>query len=478
VTVPAAASPATGLRREVGFWETASLSIGVMAPSLAMAVTGAAAASLIGRAAPLAFLLAAVGVLLVSYGFRKLSSEFASAGSVYAFVGNTLGRRAGVVTAWALLGTYLVFPPVSIMGVAIFGKAFLSSTGLAHSADWFPLALAGWAVIGILAARRIRPTTRSLLFFEIATVTLILVLVGVIYVRLFTHSAPHHLRASLDVFRLPSGVSTSTVALAATSGFLAFAGFESAGSLGEEARLPTRQIPRSILTAVLFGGVFYVVCMVAQSLGFGTDSTGVAAFSDSAAPLGDLAHEYVGKPMADLLNLGATVSAVGAGLGGVIVAARMMFALAREGVLPRQLAHVSATTATPRRALIVEMAIGLALLVGFRLEGTTARNVFFYLATIGVLNLLVMYVLTNIAGAAHLWRREGARAVTLCLIGSAVAAYVLYRNVWPVPAAPFNVLPYIVAAWLAVGVLVALVTSPVTSESLPTVAPEPAAADT
>src|SRR4051794_5088172 len=102
------------LRREVGLWESASLSVGVMAPTLAMSVTGVAAASLLGRAAPLAFAFAAVGVFLVSYGFRRLSGEFASAGSVYAFVGNTLGYRAGFVTRWTLLGTYLVFPPVSI----------------------------------------------------------------------------------------------------------------------------------------------------------------------------------------------------------------------------------------------------------------------------------------------------------------------------------------------------------------------------
>jgi amino acid transporter len=364
------------------------------------------------------------------------------------------------------------------MGIAIFGKAFLRSTGLADSADWFPIALAGWAVIAVLAVRRIRPTTRSLLWFEIATVGLILILVGVIYVRLFTHTAPHDLRASLDVFRLPDGVSTSTVALAATSGFLAFAGFESAGSLGEEATVPKQQIPRAILTAVLFGGVFYVVCMVAQSLGFGTGSAGVSAFSGSTAPLGDLAQQYIGKPMADILNLGAMVSAVGAGLGGVVVAARMMFALAREGVLPRGLAHVSTSTATPRRALAVEMTIGLALLVGFRIEGTAALDIFFYLATIGVLNLLVMYIVTNIAAADHLRRRDGKWAVTLPFVGSAIAAYVLYRNVWPVPPKPFNVLPYIVASWLAVGIVIAVVSSRSQSVPLSTSGPEPAVVET
>src|SRR4051794_20918930 len=104
------------LHREVGFWGTAALSIGLMAPTLAMAVTGPAAAARLGRAAPLAYLFAAVGVFLVSYGFTRLAGEFAHAGSVYAFVGNTLGARAGFVTGWAYLGTYLVFPAVSITG--------------------------------------------------------------------------------------------------------------------------------------------------------------------------------------------------------------------------------------------------------------------------------------------------------------------------------------------------------------------------
>src|SRR6266851_2707270 len=224
------------LRRELRFPETASVSVGVMAPTLAMSVTGVAAASALGRAAPLAFAVAALGVGLVAYGFFRLAGEFSHAGSVYAFVGNTLGPRSGFLAGWALLGTYLVFPPVSIMGVAVFGRAFLSSTGLAADADWYPLALAAWAVIWVLAARGVRPTTRSVLVFEVVSVCLILVLMGVIYWRLAAGTAP--------------GGGVSVLALAATSGFLAFAGFESAGSLGEESLVPTRMIPRAIVAAV------------------------------------------------------------------------------------------------------------------------------------------------------------------------------------------------------------------------------------
>src|SRR5215471_286236 len=199
-----------GLRRELRFFETTSVSVGVMAPTLAMSVTGVAAAAALGRAAPLAFAVAALGVGLVVYGFVRLAGEFSHAGSVYGFVGNTLGPRPGFLAGWALLGTYLVFPPVSIMGVAVFGRAFLATTGVAANADWYPLALAAWALI------------------------------GVIYWRLAAGTAPGGQHLSGAVFVLPPGVGVSALALAAVSGFLAFAGFESAGSLGEESFAPTR----------------------------------------------------------------------------------------------------------------------------------------------------------------------------------------------------------------------------------------------
>src|SRR5499427_6112721 len=213
-----------GLHRELRFFETTSVSVGVMAPTLAMSVTGVAAAAALGRAAPLAFAVAALGVGLVAYGFVRLAGEFSHAGSVYGFVGNTLGPRPGFLAGWALLGTYLVFPPVSVMGVAVFGRAFLATTGLAANADWYPLALGAWAVIGVLAARGVRPTTRSVLAFEIVSVCLILVLMGVIYWRLAAGTAPGGQRFSGSVFVLPPGIGLSALALAATSGFLAFAG--------------------------------------------------------------------------------------------------------------------------------------------------------------------------------------------------------------------------------------------------------------
>ena len=295
-----------------------------------------------------------------------------------------------------------------------------------------------------------------MLAFEVVSVCLILVLMGVICWRLAAGTAPGGQGWSGDVFVLPPGVGVSALTLAATSGFLAFAGFESAGSLGEESLVPTRMIPRAIITAVAFGAVFYVACITVQTLGFGTGAAGVSAFRHSQAPLGELARRYVGTPLAALLDLGAVLSALGAGLGGVTVAARMMFAFGRDGLASRRLSGVSAATGVPRRALAAEMLIGLALLTAFRLAGTSALNVFFYLATIGTLSLLVMYVLTNVAAARHLGRRSPVQLVAPAA-GVLIAGFVLYHNVWPVPPAPYRFLPYLVLGWLLAGLALTVV---------------------
>jgi amino acid transporter len=212
--------------------------------------------------------------------------------------------------------------------------------------------------------------------------------------------------------------------------------------------------------AIAFGAVFYVICMTAETLGFGTDAAGVHAFSHSGAPLGDLARSYVGRPMADVLDLVALLSAVGAGLGCTSVGTRMLFALGRDGVLDRRLGDVSRATSTPTVALAVELGLSLCAIVAFAIAGTQAIDVFFYLATLGILSLLVMYVVTNLGALRYLFldsqRRAPAWEVVFPLGGIGFAVYTLYKNLWPVPAYPFDVFPYVVAAWLLVGLTAAL----------------------
>lgn len=447
------------LRRELGFWGTASLCVGGMAPTLAMSVTGVQASRLLGRAAPLAYVLAGVGMVFIGYGFVRLSAAFSHAGSVYAFIGKTLGPRAGFFAGWILLGTYIVFPPVSILGMAVFSQAFLRHAGIANSVDWLPLALGSWVVVWLLASRGIKFTARSVIAVEAVSLVLITVLVATIFARLAFGDPPGNQVLTGEVFSVPAKTGLATIALAGTFGILSFGGFESAMSVGEESHHPKRMIPWSIVAAVIFGAVFYVVCIAAQTLGFGTDSAGVAAYTGSEAPLGDLARSYVGSAMADLLDIAAALSALGAALAGVAVASRTIFALGRDRVLRHRLADVSPSTGTPIVAVSASMAMTLTLCVAFRLADISALDGFFYLATIGVLNILVLYILVSVSAVRLLFGivRPVSRLELLLPVGGvAVAGYVLYRNLVPTPSYPFNLFPYIVAAWLAAGVVLAL----------------------
>jgi amino acid transporter len=442
------------------FWETIALSIAIMAPTAAMALNGTAPAGLIGRAVPLAFIFATIGVLLVAYAFIRLSRYFSHAGSVFALSGVTLGPRAGFFSGWALLGTYLAFTCASTAEAGTFGVDFFQGTGLWQGADYIVIAAVAAVVIAFLAFGDIRVATRSLLGCEGISVTLILILMVVIVVKLIAGSAPHHQTVTLDVFKIPSGTSFSAVASAAVFGFLSFAGFEGAAALGEETDNPRREIPRAIRGAVLGAGVFYILCILVQTWGFGTNAAGVKAFAASTGPLGQLAHGYVGSWMSDLINAGATVSAFASGLASAAAGGRILFALTRNTSLERVLGSASTRTGAPAGALTVVLVIGVGAIVVQRIAGVSAVNAFFYPGTLGVLSLLVAYIVTNLGAIRHLFiraRRAPLYEIVLPLLGIVFLGYTIYKNVVGV-SFPFNRFPLVVGIWLVVGLAIVVLT--------------------
>lgn len=446
-----------GLRRELRFWEAIALSIAIMAPGAAMALNGTATAGLVGRAVPLVFVLATVSILFVSYAFIRLTSYFNHAGSVYALSGATLGPRAGFFSGWALLGTYLCFTAGSTAEIGLFGQELLAAMGLPE-VDWIVIALVAAAIIWLLAYGDVRVITRALLSMEGLTVALISVLVVVIFARILGGGAPEGQEFTLSAFTLPGGVDFGTLGLATVFGILSFAGFEGAASLGEETDNPRRNIPRAIAAAVVTMGAFYVIVMLAQTLGFGVDERGTEGFASASSPLGELSTSYIGPPMAAAINFGVMVSAFASALGTATAGSRMLYALCRDGFLSRRLGETSDRTGAPVNALAAVMVVGITTFVLLRLGDVSAVNAFFYPATVGVLTLLVAYMVTN-AGALRflfLSRRVPTWEAIFPIIGLGILVYVIYKNVYPPPEFPFNLFPYIAAAWLLIGLSIVL----------------------
>jgi amino acid transporter len=444
------------LRRELRFWEAIAISVGIMAPTAAMSLNGVAPAGLVGRAVPLAFLFAAIAIGLISYSFIRLTRFFNHAGSAYALVGVTLGPRAGFFAGWALLATYGCFIAANIAEIGLFGTSFLDGIGIWNDPEWIVISLIAAGLVWLLAYGDVRMATRALLSFEGITVALILILIVVIFAKVIGGSAPNGQGFTLEPFVPASGTAVGAVAFASVFGLLSFGGFEGAAALGEETNDPRRNIPLAIAVAVGFCGVFYTIVMLAQSLGFGIDAAGTKAFASSSAPLGDLSAQYVGKGMADAINFGATLSAFASCLGCAAGASRILFALGRDGFLTRRLGDASERTGSPANALAVVMVLGLIATIAQRANGTNAVNAFFYPGTIGVLSMLVAYFVVQFGAAKflHLERREPRWRVVILVLALAAIVYTFYKQVWPRPASPYDVFPFLIAGWSVIGIAI------------------------
>ncbi|HJY69167.1 MAG TPA: APC family permease [Streptosporangiaceae bacterium] len=455
-----------GLKRSLSIWAAVGLSVALMAPSMAANINPQGSSTYAGRAVPLTFLIAAVGILLVSYSFVRLCQYFHHSGSVYAFVGATLGPRTGVVAGWGLLGTYTFYAVVTSAAAGIFGTAFLQEVGIWHNPPtWAPFVLLAVALLLalLLAIMPVRRGGHVLLTVEGTTVALILIVTAVVLVRLLAGNAPGGHTFTWSVFTVAPGTTSSGLFLGVVFGFLSFAGFEAAATLGEEARRPTRDIPRAILGVAVFGGVYFVVVTAVEMMGFGANAAGVKAFTNSPSLLGDLGSTYVGHWVGDLITLGTTFSAFGCCLACVVGGARLLYALSRDTAGPRGLGQSHSRWGTPAWATLV-VVVATGIIVGIQAAvaaSPAAFNSFLWSGTIGTLILLVVYVLASIGCIILVFVRHKLPVPTWQIIipiaGLVVLGYTLYRNVIPYPTGDSAWFPVVAGVWLAVAVVAVIV---------------------
>jgi len=453
------------LRRELHLWEAVGISLALMAPSMAANINPQGTAGSVGRAVPLAFALATIGVLLIAWTFVRLTQRFNHAGSVYGFVGATLGPRAGVISGWALMGTYTFYGVVTATAAGIFGAEFLDALGIwKNQPGWAPFLVGAIALAGVwaLAAANIREGTRVLLVIEATTVALILIVSVVILIKLATGTAPNGNTLDFSVFSVPGGTGTSALFLGVVFGFLSFAGFEAAATLGEEAQEPRRDIPRAILGVAVFGGLYFIFVTAIEMMGFGTDAKGVENFIASGSLLGDLGRQFVAGWVGELITIGAAVSAFGCALACVVGAARLLYALSRDEVGPAPLGTVSSRSGVPARSTATVAVAAYAIIVlGWLVFGVAPFDLFVASGTVGTLMLLAVYAVATI-GAARLLifsgeRQVAAWEVVVPFLALLVIGYTLFRNVYPYPTDAARWYPIIATVWIVLGILLTFV---------------------
>ena len=432
------------LRRKLGPVEAVGLSLSVMAPTMGMALNVTLAVGAAGIAAPLGFAIGTLVVGLVGLSFIFFASRVTSAGSGFAYIGKTFGPRAGFIAGWCMVLLYIAGGSGSAALVGDFLRAALDDHGIHLGGWWLPVAVLALLGGTALAWRDVGLATRLMLVMELSSIAVIVYL----GVRILT--AVHAEGGlSLAPFHPDPTVGWWGVGYAIVFAVLSFAGFEAATTLAEETGQPGRSIPLALFGSVVLAGLFFVFASYIQVIGFGLGDMKALAASD--APLNTLALRYGNIHIATALDLAAAVSAISCVLGTLSAGARMLFVLGRAGLSPA-MARLHPRHGTPTTAVAI---VSLAMLAGVLAWAPFVGPTDYYdaVGTIGVLALIVAYLGVTVAAAVHAVRAGSRLWLVLGVLGTLAMAWPLYNSIYPVPAFPDNLWPYLVLGWIAAGAL-------------------------
>jgi len=401
-----------------------------------------------GAAMPLSVVIGFAVVLVIMNAVFRFAQRISHSGSFFAFIRESLGIRAGFFAGWL----FLAFYPVLVgLDMILFG-ATLNGIILAHGGPdiaWWVLMLIGLVLIWGVAVIGIRLSVRSdlaLLTFEFAVLFALAVTIlakgapgGDWHAHVFNPSAA------------PSGF--SGVVVGTVFAVLAFTGFEAPAYLGEEAAKPRRTVPRAILLTTVLIGIVYVFFFYVTTVGYGLSNIG--RLPADPAPWDTLGRHYWGSSPTVLVDIASVVALVAGGLAAQNGAARMVYALGRDALLPRAFGHTLRRFGTPAAALTVMLVASIAMGLGFGF-GFQPLPAFSLLSLIVTLCALGVYALAQIGLARYFWRQGKFNPFWHGLLPTAAVAAIVYlfvKNVSPKPPYPSDLAIWISIGWAAAGIL-------------------------
>lgn len=430
---------ATTLKKDhLSFVETLGQSVANVAPTFMPAVMIATVAGIAGTASWLVYALATVSLTFVALNVARLAGRYAAAGSFFVYISRTMGPMAGMLAGWALISAYLFTAMAVTVGVAIFVNLILNSFALAvPSAVIYAVSV---GLVWLLAYRDIKVSSRIGLGLEVASV-------GIILLAALLVLWHHQFKIDMPQLTL-EGATSKGVMQAIVLAIFSFVGFESAASLGREAKNPLQSIPKAVVLTPILAGTFFVVMAYTVLLGFGDNGAVVAKDS---APLNTLIAGAGAPGLGLLIYVGATISSFACALASLNAASRLLFSMGRYQFIHDSMGLVHTRHRTPHLAVSlssVAMFLVPALMVKYPLMDALG-----YLGTIATFGFIVVYFLISVA--APLYLRENRdlkfKDILIGAIGALAMVVAMVGSVYPVPDYPYNVLPYFFLAYMAVG---------------------------
>jgi len=338
------------LRRVLGLWDLIFYGVVLIQPIAAVGLFGIASQVSRGHMVT-TLLIAMVGMMLTAISYGRMASLFPSAGSAYTYVGKGLNPLLGFMAGWVMFLDYLIVPIIN----TVYGSLTLQR--LMPSVPFFAWVVMFVFIITFLNLRGIRTTARSneILLAIMCVVIGIFIVLAIQFI--FGEQGWNGL-LSYKPFYNPATFNFGAIMTATSFAALTYIGFDGVTTLAEDVKNPKRNMLLAPLLVCLFTGLFsgFQIYLAQQVWpDYNTFVNPETAFFDVSARVG-------GQFLFNAIAIVLFIACLGSGIAGQVGAARLLFAMGRDGVIPKKLfSHLHAKNATPTNNIII---LGVLTLIG------------------------------------------------------------------------------------------------------------------
>ncbi len=330
------------LRRVLGLWDLIFYGIILIQPIAAVGLFGIASKVSMGHMVT-TLLIAMVGMMLTAISYGRMASLFPSAGSAYTYVGKGLNTYLGFIAGWVMLLDYLIVPIIN----TVYGS--LTLCRLLPSIPFFAWVIIFITTITVLNLRGIRTTAFS---NEIMLAIMCIVIGAFIFLAIkyiFKLDGWSGL-FSYKPFYNPTTFNLGAIMTATSFAALTYIGFDGVTTLAEEVKNPRRNMLLAPVLVCLFTGIFSSLQIYLAQLVWPDYNSFLnleTAFFDVSARVG-------GTILFDAIAVIVFIACLGSGLAGQVGAARLLYAMGRDNIVPRKIfAHLSVKSATPNYNILI-----------------------------------------------------------------------------------------------------------------------------
>jgi putrescine importer len=302
---------------------------------------------LTGGRLSVAYLVTLAAMVFTARSYARMSAAYPVAGSAYAYTQKTFGAPVGFLAGWSLLLDYLFLPMLNYLVIGIYMSAAIPSVP-----PWVWI-LISIAVVTVLNVVGIVSVARA--NFVLLAVQIVFIVVFIVMAFVATSKLGHvNFMAPFTGDGTVSG--WSPIFAGAAILCLSFLGFDAVSTLSEEAKDPTRSVPRAIMIATLASGVIFIVLSYVSQMVFPSNQ-----FADPDSGSTDVMMAAGGQFLNVFFTAAYVAGCIGSALTSQASVARILYAMGRDGILPRKIfGQILARFGTPALAILVVSVISLA----------------------------------------------------------------------------------------------------------------------